>query len=124
MRSPCYLALSLSSQLATGPYLSQMNPVHTHLISLTFILVLSSNIGLGFQSSLFQFGFLIKIQYAFLFSSVHATFLGHLILLALITEVIFGKNNKSQSLYFLLLGTNCPPQVTKYVQYMKINIIL
>ena len=95
MRSPCYLTLSLSSQLATGPYLSQMNPVHNHLISLTFISVVSSNIGLGFQSSLSPFGFLIKIQFAFLFSSMHAMFPGHLILLASITEVIFGKDNKS-----------------------------
>jgi len=94
VRSPCYLTLSLSSQLATGPYLSQMNLVHTHLISVTFLLVVSSNIGLGFQSSLFPFGFLIKIQYAFLFYSMHATFHGHLIL-CLITEVTFGKDNKS-----------------------------
>jgi len=95
MRSACYFTLSLSSQLATGPYLSHMNPVHTLLISLTFILVVSSSMDLGFQSSVCPFGFLVKIQYAFLFSSVHATFPGHLILLALITKVIFGKDNKS-----------------------------
>jgi len=95
MRSPCYLTLSLSSQFATGPYLSQMNPVHTHLISVTFILVVSSNIGLGFQSSLFPFGFLMKLEYAFLFYFMHAMLPGHLILLALITEVIFGKDSKS-----------------------------
>jgi hypothetical protein len=64
-----------------------MNPVHSHQISLIFILILSSNLRLHFRSGLFALNFPIKIFYSFLISITRTTCPVHLILLDLIAVI-------------------------------------
>jgi hypothetical protein len=66
--------LPCSQEPSTGPY-----PEPDQLV-----LILSSHLRLGLPSDLFPSGFVTKILYAFLLSSLCATYPAHLILLDLI----------------------------------------
>ena len=76
--------------------LQSMPPSHFMNIYLNIVLPSS----LGFSSGLFPSGSPTKTVYAPLFSSIHATWLAHLILLDLIARIIFGEDYRSLS--FLL----------------------
>jgi hypothetical protein len=92
--------------IATGPCLSQLNPIHTYtrcyVVSLMSFLTLSSNVHRSLQSRHVPSGFPTNILYAFLIIPKHATYPTYLILLDLITLtfVIFGEEYKTWS-YFL-----------------------
>ena len=82
------------------------------------ILILSSNLGLGFPSGLFHSGFPTKTLYTPLLAPTPATCRAHLILLDLITRTILGEEYRSLSsslcsflhslLTSRLLGPNIP----------------
>jgi hypothetical protein len=52
------------------PILNHMSPVHTLLLYLTSVLILSYHIHLGLSSGLLPSGFLVKTVYGFLISSM------------------------------------------------------
>jgi hypothetical protein len=66
--------------------LSQLNPVHT-LAHFFFkvVLILSPHLHVGLPSGLCPWGFLIKVLFAFIIVTMHATFFTYLIILGLIT---------------------------------------
>jgi hypothetical protein len=63
-----------------------IQPIPSHPISLKYILILSTHLRLDLP-----LGFHTNILYAVFFSSLHATYPRHLILLDLITLAIFGE---------------------------------
>jgi len=81
----------------TGPCPEQNQSTTSHLISVSSILILSSHICLCLQSGPFPPGFLTRILYAFLISSMCVVCPTHLILLDLIILIIFGEAYKLRS---------------------------
>jgi hypothetical protein len=80
-----------SQEPATGPYLSQMNPVRTvPFCSYKIIFLLIWHLHLDLPSGLFPSGFLTKILYAFLFFPMRAKRPAHLILLNLFSLILHG----------------------------------
>lgn len=77
------------------PYESSTHTSHT--VSLSSILILSSNLFLGFQKSHLPLGFSHKTLYAFSFSPMHSTCPAHPTVLNLIPFVTCGKQFKSRS---------------------------
>jgi len=74
------VSLLYAEKLTTGPYLEPMDPVHA-LRSRFFKNHCNMFPSMpSCTSGLFPSGFPTRILYAFLFSSIHATCLGHLIL--------------------------------------------
>jgi len=67
-----------------------------HHISLRFILILSSNLSLGFPGGFFLSCLPIKSRYALYLYPIFAKCIAHLILLGLITPIIFGEEYKSR----------------------------
>ena len=102
------------------PVLNQANPVHTLSVSSWYISVLSFHSSLGRPTGLHHSGFLIKTQYEFLLSPIHAyTLPTRFIFRDFITLKIGGKKYKSRKrslcnfllvLLFLLLMSKYFPQ--------------
>jgi len=78
------------------PELDQFGPCHT-LNSWKSILILSSHLHLGLPSGLFLSGFRTKTLYAPTLFLIRDTCSTHLILLGLITQIIYGEENRSLS---------------------------
>jgi hypothetical protein len=66
-------------------------------ISRRSILILSTHLRFGLPSGLFHSGFPTNNLYAFLYSTIRATCLAHLILLDLLILIILGEEYKSRS---------------------------
>jgi hypothetical protein len=73
------------------PTMSQINPVHTTPSYLRSILILFTYLHLGLLSGLFPSGFPTNILHAFVFATIRATCLAHLILLDFIIQITLGK---------------------------------
>jgi hypothetical protein len=82
-----------SSVFTTACHLSLPESDKSYFLNIHFDSILSYRTRLSEQS--LSSGFSLKILYAFLFSYMHATFPGHLILLDFMMEVIFRKDHKS-----------------------------
>ena len=82
------------------PILSQISQAHVIRSCLRFILILSSNLQLVQESSLFPSGLLTKILHVCLFSTIRVTLPAHLILFSLFTH-------------------SCQVQEVKYFQELK-----
>jgi hypothetical protein len=94
-------SLPYSQVLATCPYPEpdQSSP-YPNITFCRSILILSSNLCLGFPSGLFSSGFPTETIHATLPSPIHATCPAHIILLYLITRIMFGKVNRSLRSHF------------------------
>ena len=89
------VSLQRSKYPATCSILSQINPVHPHIISWRSILILSSHLRLDLPSGFFPWGLTTEVLHASLQSPVRATCHAHLTLPDLITRIILGKKHWS-----------------------------